>query len=141
MTEDALLIFAEDDDEDWILIEDALNQCPQVHWERVKDGEELLKRLRRDPLPHMIMLDLRMPRRDGFWALDQIRKSKRLRGVPITIMTTSTRESDVVGSYSGGANAYMTKPPSFQDMAAVLAKAHEFWTHVARVPRRETSVA
>jgi len=118
-----------------MLLEEAVGHCSGVRWHRVLDGEALLEYLQTaGPLPHMIMLDLRMPRRDGFWALEQIRKDPLLRHIPVTIMTTSKTETDIIKSYAIGANAYMIKPPSFEDMADLLAKAYAFWTQVARIP-------
>ena len=135
MSEDIHLLFAEDDNEDWMLIEEALEKCTGVKWHRCVDGESLVHYLQNTgPLPHMIMLDLRMPRRDGFWVLEEIRKDPVLKHVPVTIMTTSKTEADIIKSYAIGANAYLIKPPSFEDMAALLGKAYEFWTQVARIP-------
>jgi len=138
MTTEFNMVFAEDDDEDWMLLEEALDQCPNVKWVRVKNGEDLLAYIRATPsLPHMVLLDLRMPRKDGFWAMKEIRKDPHLAHIPITIMTTSKAETDVVRSYAIGANAYMVKPPSFEDMKALLANAYTFWTRVARIPGAE----
>lgn len=135
MPETIHLLCAEDDDEDWMLLEEAIDQCSGVKWHRVVDGQELLDYLRNSgPLPHMIMLDLQMPKRNGFWALEQIREDPLLKHIPVTVMTTSEAETDIVKSYAIGANVYLVKPPSFEDMAALLAKACEFWTQVARIP-------
>lgn len=133
------LLFAEDDDEDWMLIEEALEDCPnEVKYSRVKNGEELVSRLKSGMnKPDMIILDLRMPVRDGFWALQQIRANPKLRHLPITVMTTSETEVDIVGSYAKGANAYLVKPPSFEDMHKLLHETHRFWSQIARLPNLE----
>lgn len=128
------LIIAEDDNEDWMLIEESLETCPGVKWERVKNGQDLLDRLQ-SKIPHMILLDLRMPRKDGFWALREIRKDPKLCHIPVTILTTSEDEKDIVRSYTEGANAYLTKPPSFEEMNLLITKNYEFWMETARIPK------
>lgn len=133
-----LILFAEDDDEDWILISDVLdNECrAKVRYERVKDGEALLARLRDPalPTPHLVMLDLKMPRKDGTEALKEIRADTNLRHIPVIILTTSKLDADIFGAYYVGANSYLVKPVRFPDMAKVLKAAHHYWTEIATVP-------
>jgi two-component system, response regulator len=134
MENEVHLLIAEDDNEDWMLIEESLETCSGVRWERVRNGQELLDRLQ-EKIPHMILLDLRMPRRDGFWALREIRSDPKLRHIPVTILTTSEDEKDIVRSYTEGANAYLTKPPSFDEMHRLISKNYEFWMKTARIPQ------
>jgi len=132
-----LLIFAEDDNEDWILVEDTLKECEdQCSVERVEDGEELLARLEDDtkPTPSLVMLDLKMPRMDGSEALQAIRASKRLRHIPVVIMTTSRTEADIFSAYSKGANSYVLKPVTFEAMKEVLKELHHYWLSVVALP-------
>ena len=134
MENEVHLLIAEDDNEDWMLIEESLETCSGVRWERVRNGQELLDRLQ-EKIPHMILLDLRMPRRDGFWALREIRSDPKLRHIPVTILTASEDEKDIVRSYTEGANAYLTKPPSFDEMHRLISKNYEFWMKTARIPQ------
>lgn len=133
-----LVIFAEDDNEDWMLIDDTLQQCnDKCQIERVRDGVELLKRLR-DPsfkLPDVILMDLKMPKKDGIEALGDIRKDLKLRHIPVIIMTTSSTESDIVRSYTEGANSYVVKPVTFEAMKIILLKLHDYWTNVVTLPQ------
>jgi|SaaInlV_120m_DNA_4_1040238.scaffolds.fasta_scaffold00923_26 CheY-like chemotaxis protein len=138
-----LMLFAEDDHEDWILIRDTLQDCTdQVVFERVEDGVQLLARLRDEklPLPNLIMLDLQMPKMDGGEALRQIRGDKRLRHIPVVIMTTSKLEVDVFKAYYDGANSYLIKPVTFEAMGDALVKLHDYWVHLVQLPQaqRET---
>jgi CheY-like chemotaxis protein len=133
-----LVLFAEDDDEDWLLISEVLeDECKsEIRHERVKDGVSLLDRLHNpaQPLPHLIMLDIRMPRKDGVETLREIRQDPVLRHIPVVIMTTSKGEMDVMRAYTSGANAYVVKPVSFPDMAIILKSLHHYWTEILRVP-------
>lgn len=139
MAHNPLVLFAEDDDEDWLLVEDALadSQLP-AEVERVKDGQTLLARLRDLKLrePDLIMLDLKMPRMDGGTALREIRKDHALRHMPVVVMTTSQLEADIFNSYYEGANTYVVKPVTFDAMSKVLQDLHYYWIRVARLPKK-----
>jgi len=136
-----LVLFAEDDDEDWILISDVLEEeCKaRLRYERVKDGIELLARLTDSerPLPHLIMLDLKMPKKDGAEALKDIRNNPGLKHLPVIVLTTSNLETDIFKAYHGGANSYMVKPVRFPDMAKALKDVHRYWTKIAVLPDPE----
>jgi len=131
-----LLLFAEDDDEDWMLIADSFDECQSPNkLERVKDGVELLERLR-DPsktLPDMILLDLKMPRMGGHEALAQIRKDPLLSHIPVVVMTASKSDTDILRGYQGGANSYVAKPLS----EAALRTMKRYWGGVVLLPRLE----
>jgi CheY-like chemotaxis protein len=132
-----LLLFAEDDNEDWMLIEEVLEECPSmVRYERVLDGEALIDRLKdaEQPRPDLVMLDLRMPRRDGFWALQKMQADDDLKILPVTVMTTSRTEVDVLKSYATGANAYIVKPPTFDELQRIFKVSRDFW-EATRLPK------
>jgi two-component system response regulator len=133
-----LLLFAEDDHEDWMLIEETLAECNgKCDVERVQNGEELLKRLRdtEQPLPSVVMLDLKMPRMNGDQALQIIRNDDRLAHLPVVMMTTSKTEGDIFQAYRGGANSYVVKPVGFEDMKELLGKLHDYWFSTVELPR------
>lgn len=133
-----LVVWAEDDNEDWLLISDVLEEdCKaKLRYERVKDGEELLERLRdkTKPLPHLVMMDLKMPRMDGAEALQEIRSDPELKAIPVIILTTSSLESDIFRSYHKGANSYLVKPVRFPEMATALKSVHRYWTQTVSLP-------
>ncbi|MEI6297546.1 MAG: response regulator [bacterium] len=132
------VIFAEDDNEDWLLISDVLDEecSTKLKYERVVDGEALLDRLRDGSkiLPHLIMMDLKMPKMDGAEALKAIRADPSLRHIPVIILTTSSLEADIFKAFHGGANSYLVKPVKFPDMASVLKEVHHYWTSVSVLP-------
>lgn len=117
------ILIAEDDEEDLLFIRDALEECQYTGDVRsVKDGEELMDYLHRlgryarpgnAPRPDLILLDLRMPKKDGFEALREIRADSRLQSIPVVVLTTSRVEWDIQNSYALGANAYLAKPGEF----------------------------
>jgi CheY-like chemotaxis protein len=138
-----LVIFAEDDDEDWLLIEEALEECANAHnpvdiqVERVKDGVALMERLNSGINPNLIMLDLRMPKKDGSEALREIRQNHKTKHLPVIVMTTSRLDTDIFRAYCDGASSYVVKPVTFELMAKALKDIHYYWTKVSNLPYRE----
>jgi len=105
------------------------NLANRVH--RVKDGAEALEFLYctgayadrgPDPLPKLILLDLKMPKVDGIEVLRRIKSDERMRIIPVVMMTSSNEERDVVESYRLGVNSYIVKPIEFAEFAEVVAK-------------------
>ncbi len=132
-----LLLFAEDDDEDWMLIKDTFDSCASPsRLERVKDGVELLARLRSrtEELPILILLDLKMPLKNGHEALAEIRADEELRHIPVVIMTASRSEADIFQSYYNGANSYIAKPVE----ESHLKTMRRYWTDVVQLPAKLT---
>lgn len=135
MSNAPLFLFAEDDDEDWMLIEDSFRAYTSpCSFERVKDGEELLGRLRDEdkPAPDLVLLDLKMPRKNGLEALREMRQDQSLRHIPVVVMTSSMSEADIISSYLGGASSYVAKPVSDDKMRLVK----KYWSDAVELPRR-----
>ena len=129
-----LLLFAEDDDEDWMLIEDTFAECHSPNrLERVKDGVELLERLRdtSKEQPSLVLLDLKMPLKNGHEALEEIRADEALRHIPVVIMTSSRSEADIYRSYYSGANSYIAKPVQEKHLKSM----RRYWMDVVSLPQ------
>ncbi|KMP11398.1 hypothetical protein UR09_02100 [Candidatus Nitromaritima sp. SCGC AAA799-A02] len=138
------IIFAEDDDEDYFLIEDACRESAVSHRTfRVKDGEQLLKGLQ-DPEkvfgsviePTVVFLDLNMPGMDGIQALKEIKSHPNLCHIPIVILTTSRAEEEVARAYQLGVNSFLQKPISFEGLVRQLHISLEYWTEIVESPRK-----
>lgn len=87
--------------------------------------------------PHLVLLDLNLPRMDGRDVLVAIRGDVRLQDLPVVVLTSSSLEQDVRLSYRSHANGYVAKPP---DVAAFLTRIREveaFWTITATLPVAE----
>ncbi len=104
------------------------------------DGAEALAYLHREPpfqsvpVPDLILLDLNLPKLDGRQVLAEIRKSERLRKVPVVILTSSEAETDIVRSYELGANCYVTKPVGLAAFQAIVRSVDHFWFTVVKLP-------
>ncbi|MDO7172668.1 response regulator [Mariniflexile sp. AS56] len=132
------IFLAEDDPDDREFFEDALKRVsiPTV-LTLSNDGVELmgnLKILTQHPPPHLIFLDLNMPKMDGFQCLQEIRNTPKYKEIPIVIFSTTNSDEAVNKTYDLGANFFIRKPPSF----ALLIKAIEkmLTTEMWEVPNR-----
>ncbi len=139
-----VILMAEDDPDDRFLAREALTEsrlANELYF--VENGEELLDYLYHrgryahpssSPRPGIILLDLNMPRMDGRQALAQIKTDPNLHHIPIVILTTSQAEEDILRSYDLGANAYITKPVTFDGLVQVMSTLGIFWFEIVRLP-------
>ncbi len=86
------------------------------------------------PLPDLILLDLKMPRKDGREALTELKADQRLRSIPIVVLTTSTARDDISFCYRMGVNSYITKPATFRGLVDLLATICKYWFELAELP-------
>jgi CheY-like chemotaxis protein len=135
---------ADDDAEDCLLVRDALRETGRPCDLRfVRDGEELFDYLRHtgeyeevpsSPPPDLILLDLKMPRKDGRETLRELKSDPRFRRIPVVALTTSTAGDDVEFSYDVGANSYIAKPASFREWMRILDVFGKYWFDVVELP-------
>ncbi len=144
MAEDALILLVEDDPNDLAVALRALDRAGLVESVRVlRDGQEALRRLGLDAeepvpsrgrAPRVIFLDLKMPKVDGFEVLREIRASEHVRDVPVVVISSSNRESDVRRSYRLGANSFLVKRYDPVRPGSYLADAARYWIDLNRAP-------
>jgi CheY-like chemotaxis protein len=79
------------------------------------------------PLPHLMLLDLRLPKVDGLQVLKEVKCSDALRALPVVILTTSDAERDLAMAYEYHANSYLTKPVDFNDFSRLLGDMGFYW--------------
>ncbi|GAB4541525.1 MAG: response regulator [Anaerolineales bacterium] len=79
------------------------------------------------PRPHMILLDLRLPRVDGLEALKQIKAADELKPIPVIILTTSEAEKDVARAYDNHVNSYLVKPVGFEKFSQLMQDLGFYW--------------
>src|SRR5690348_1101348 len=125
-----IILIAEDDDDQYELTSSALSVFrTQNRLRRVVDGEQLMDYLHGRgeysnaalyPKPNCILLDLNMPRKDGRQALKEIKSHSKLCRIPVTVLTVSRDERDINLMYDLGANAYITKPLSYNQLVEAL---------------------
>jgi CheY-like chemotaxis protein len=86
------------------------------------------------PKPHLILLDLRMPKVDGMEVLSQIKSDKKLSIIPVVVLTTSDSESDIMAAYENRANSYLVKPFDFNQFVDLMEGTKAFWMQWNRLP-------
>ena len=125
-----------DDDEDYAyLVKQAFEEaCPNYQMFRVEDGVELLDYLRSEGKykgsirPHVILLDLNMPRKNGREALHEMKLDPSLKQIPVVIFSTSKSEKDVTELYELGAHSYIWKPLGFKQIVDMLKVFCQYWS-------------
>ncbi|WP_238985429.1 response regulator [Nitrosococcus halophilus] len=114
----------------------------------VSHGEEALQYLFRQgnytnpkasPRPHVILLDLRLPRIDGLEILETIRSTPEITNIPIVVLTTSQAEQDVARAYSEHVNSYLVKPVDFDSFNRMMEDLGFYWLAWNHYPWSETS--
>ena len=108
----------------------------------VKDGVEAMEYLRcegkykqRKPgNPAVMLLDIKMPRKDGIEVLREIRSDESLKTLPAVILTSSREEQDLINSYELGVNAYVVKPVNFKNFIEAAKYVEIFWAVINELP-------
>ena len=97
------------------------------------DGEEALEAIETAP-PDLVLLDINMPKKNGFEVLREMKADPSLRHIPVVMLTTSDREEDIVKSYADGACSFVTKPVDFDQFIKVVQSIHGFWFSIVHLP-------
>lgn len=79
------------------------------------------------PLPHLMLLDLRLPKIDGLQVLKEVKGNAALKALPVVVLTTSAAERDMAMAYEYHANSYLTKPVSFDEFSKLLGDLGFYW--------------
>jgi two-component system response regulator len=86
------------------------------------------------PLPLIVLLDLNLPKLDGFEVLTRLRAAPRTRRLPVVVLTSSNSEEDVVRSYDLGVNSYVRKPVEFGEFASAVRQVGLYWLLLNKLP-------
>jgi two-component system response regulator len=145
MTVDAtgrVLLIVDDDPDDRMFTREALLAvAPGLDVREVEDGIEFLDYLRSPgpdrPFPDLVLLDLKMPRMNGFEALAAVRADPALRHLAIvTVFTTATDPEFVLRTYAEGANAFLGKPATREGLVSMMRVVAEYWFGTVSLPPR-----
>ena len=138
-----MILIADDDADDRMFLEQAMRQNGYKQGiQFVHDGEELMDYLNREgqynsqnaPWPSMLILDLNMPRKNGFQALLEIKEDPKLRRLPVIVMTTSSADEDVLKTYNLGVNSFVTKPFNYNRLVEIVGTLKAYWMDTAKLP-------
>lgn len=133
------ILLVEDDKVDAMTVKRALDEIKVTNrLDIAGNGEEALSYLR-DPenkKPCVILLDLNMPKMNGIEFLRIAKQDKRLRRIPIVVLTTSEEEQDRINSFDLGVAGYMIKPVDYQKFVEVIKTIDLYWT-LSRLPEED----
>ncbi len=141
--QDKKILLIEDNPDDIELTIRAFDRCEysdKINLDIVTDGVEALNYFYEDKgrydggKPYLILLDLNLPRVNGFQILKKIKNDDKLRFIPLVVLTSSTGEGDLIKSYSLGANGYIQKPIDFNEFIEVIRKIGEYWVELNEHP-------
>jgi two-component system response regulator len=130
------ILLVEDNPDDVELTRDALTENKIANPLIVaSDGAEALQYLETaNPLPRVVLLDLKLPKIDGLDVLRAMRQNERTRDLPVVVLTTSREESDLVESYRLGANSYVRKPVDFVEFHDAVRTLGLYWLLLNETP-------
>ena len=138
------VLVAEDDAGDVFLLQRAftLSEVPAaLHF--VRDGQEAIDYLggkaafadrKTHPLPDLLLLDLKMPRLNGFDVLEWLRQQPGLKRLLVTILTSSDQPQDINRAYDLGANSYLLKPHNSQELSDLVSRVQQYWLEINQCP-------
>jgi len=86
-----------------------------------------------NPMPKLLLLDLRMPRLSGFDVLERIKSDPSLRRLPVAVFSSSNVDKDVDRAYDLGANSYIVKPGSLGGYTEFIETLHRYWNEINRI--------
>ncbi len=134
------VLVVEDNEDDVMIIKRAMRKSEfKCDLYFAYDGEQALDFLHRQgefddaPKPDLVLLDLKLPKANGFEVLAVIKQDERLRRIPVIVLTNSERDEDMVRAYDSGAASYMTKPVDSKDFERLIQTVQEYW-RIARLP-------
>jgi CheY-like chemotaxis protein len=132
------IMVAEDDENDVLLLLRALKKIGMGDSVNVcRDGVDAIEYLQgrgqyddrqRHPFPNVIITDLKMPRKGGMEVLRWLREHPECHVIPLIVLSSSNQYRDVSDAYREGANCYLKKPSSFEELQHLMKALFDFWS-------------
>lgn len=140
----SIILMVDDDPDDCLLAQEAWEEIQSGNELRfVHDGQSVLDYLyhrgefahpQSAPRPGIILLDLNMPKKNGHEVLGVLKKDPDFYTIPIVVFTTTRNSEEIHRAYQEGANAFMTKPTSFEGYRDTLLALDHYWLHLVQLP-------
>ena len=132
------ILIAEDDHEDRLLIEEAFNDIGMpAELQFVEDGQGIMNELKKSSkfdLPSFIMLDLNLPKKNGYEVLKELKQDDRCKTIPVIIFSTSSNTEDINLTYQLGASSFITKPSYYSEMVDSIKKLSDYYFEISKLP-------
>ncbi len=137
------ILLVEDNQADVRLIKEVLKDFViEKNITVLTDGEQVSEYLLRKneffnrKMPDIILLDLNIPKKDGFEVLKEIKGSEEFKDIPVIIISSSEAEESVIKAYKSGANCYIVKPLRLDEFIRVIRGIEEFWLNTVRLQKK-----
>lgn len=140
----SVILLVEDSPDDATLIRRAFQKTNLMNpVQLVEDGEEAIAYLSgagsfadrgRFPLPALVLLDIKLPRRSGLEVLEWVRGAPGLKRLPVVMLTSSREQIDVNRAYDLGVNSYLTKPVAFEALVEMVKRVNLYWVLLNEPP-------
>lgn len=148
-TGDFVILLVEDDPDDVFFLQEAFKKNGMAGALRVaRDGEEAIDYLlgraafadrALSPVPALVLLDLKLPRKSGLEVLEWRRGLPGMERIPVIVLTSSQSDADLARAYELGANSYLVKPISSEDQVGMVKAIQAYWIALNKVPALEKS--
>ena len=142
--ENATILLVEDEPNDVFFMERAFEKARLLNpLKVVNDGDQAIAYLKGErqyadrtqfPFPFLMLLDLRMPRRNGFEVLEWLRAQPGLRRLLTVVLTASKEGPDINQAYDLGANSYLVKPPKAEALTEMFQRLNSYWVAMNQPP-------
>ena len=138
--EQGIILIADDDADDRFLVKAAFddtgfNDTLLFVENGVEAIDEMNQRLTQgNQLPQLILLDLNMPKKDGREVLRELKQHPLLKKIPVVIFSTTNNPQEIARCYDLGANSYITKPNSFEQLINILSAVRQYWLQINSRP-------
>lgn len=144
MSDSVEILLVEDSPDDLDMTLRALRKAHMANRIQVaRDGVEAVEYIfcegphagrRMEDVPRVILLDLKLPRMDGFEVLRRLKSDPRTRSIPVVVLTSSREQNDVVASYDMGVNSYIVKPVNFDSFVKAVSELGMYWLLLNQPP-------
>ncbi|MGB3691404.1 MAG: response regulator [Spirulinaceae cyanobacterium] len=142
--EQETILLVEDDSNDIMLIKRAFHKAQiNARLETITDGDQAVAYLShqppydnrdRYPLPVLILLDLKLPRRSGLEVLAWLRQQPEIKRTLVIVLSSSKESPDIDKAYDLGINSYLVKPVTFEDLVELMNQVHKYWFNFNQRP-------
>lgn len=135
------ILLVEDNEGDIFLVTEALEEGKIVNKISVtKDGKDAIDFLEKKgkfqnaEKPDLILLDVNLPKKNGYEVLEHIKSKDHLKQIPVIMLTTSSAEKDILMSYENHANCFITKPVDVENFLKVVYSIENLWINIVTLP-------
>jgi CheY-like chemotaxis protein len=133
------ILLVEDNEGDIMLTIEAFEESKIINKiTSIKDGKKAISYFEsltnQEEIPHLVLLDINLPKVSGHEVLMYIKNSEKFKSIPVIMLTTSSSEKDILQSYKNHVNCYITKPIDVSDFMKAISKIEDFWINIVSIP-------